>query len=468
MKVEKRDGTIQEFNFEKIERAVQRVFNNKPVCEDVPYKFMEALREHFDKLVKKYPADHVMQIESIQDIIRDMLIKKNKTIAAEAFIKYRAMRESIREQKSWLTKEIAKKLKGSNIENQNANMDEASFGGRMGESGGLVMKDFALKYIVSKKARDNHNSNQIYIHDLDTYVVGCHNCLSVPFDDLLAKGFSTRQTDVRPANSVNTACQLVAVIFQIQSLQQFGGVSATHIDWTMVPYIRKSFEKHYITEMLKTTEDFYDLDILNISYTELEKWTSKRTAELFMKYDLKDEDFYFANDGLDKKFKQLSMYETRKETYQAVEGMYHNLCTLQSRSGNQLPFSSINYGSCPEPEGRLFTRAVLEVSIKGLGKFGRTPIFPCGIFTYKKGINDRPGTPNYDLYKLALTSTSKRLYPNYCNADWSQQTSWVEKDRKDKEDYLSSLTEDERNILIQRLEERPELQEKLGIYVKDC
>ena len=107
-----------------------------------------------------------------------------------------------------------------------------------------MTKEYALDNLLSKKAKENHLGNRIYIHDLDAYAVGMHNCLSIPFDDLLAKGFNTRQTDVRPAGSVNTAFQLVAVIFQLQSLQQFGGVSATHLDWTMVPYVRKSFKKH--------------------------------------------------------------------------------------------------------------------------------------------------------------------------------------------------------------------------------
>ena len=145
-----------------------------------------------------------------------------------------------------MIKIIKEKLTASNIQNQNANVDEASFGGRIGEMSSALTKKYALDYLVSPMARENHLGNMIYIHDLDAYAVGSHNCLSIPFDDLLAKGFNTRQTDIRPANSVNTAFQLVAVIFQLQSLQQFGGVSATHLDWTMVPYVRKSFYKHYI------------------------------------------------------------------------------------------------------------------------------------------------------------------------------------------------------------------------------
>ena len=154
-------------------------------------------------------------------------------------------------------------------------MDEYSFGGRMGEATDVMTKQYALDYCVSKMAKENHLNNEIYIHDLSHYAVGDHNCLSVPFDDLLAKGFNTRQTDVRPAGSVNTAFQLVAVIFQLQSLQQFGGVSATHLDWTMVPYVRKSFLKHYLVEYLKSTSEFSSLNLIDMTETELNDWVSE-------------------------------------------------------------------------------------------------------------------------------------------------------------------------------------------------
>ena len=169
---------------------------------------------------------------------------KRKDIAKN-YILYREERTKIRNKNSQLMKNIKEKIEASDVQNQNANVDEYSFGGRMGEARNELMKDYALNYIVSPMARENHLNNEIYIHDLDSYAVGMHNCLTIPFDKLLAEGFNTRQTDVRPAQSINTAFQLVAVLFQLQSLQQFGGVSASHIDWTMVPYVRKSFRKHF-------------------------------------------------------------------------------------------------------------------------------------------------------------------------------------------------------------------------------
>ena len=410
MKIIKRDGRTQDYSWEKVESVVCKAFGS--VGQDVPDKFLEQLKQSVESAIKNKDS---FTVEEMQDIIQKELIKRNKYDVVESFIVYRNKRTEIREQNSDLVKSIAKKLNGTNIENQNANVDEASFGGRIGEATRVVTKNDALKYRMSKKSRKNHENNEIYIHDLDSYSSGMHNCLSIPFDDLLANGFKLKQTDVRPAGSVNTAFQLVAVIFQLQSLQQFGGVAATHLDWTMVPYVRKSFWKHYkdglkylvgIDEEVEPDADPKDMSIQSLSYT------------------CEDHVYKYAMDM------------TKKEIYQAVEGLYHNLNTLQSRSGNQLPFTSINYGTCTLEEGRLVTEALLNVSIEGLGTTGKTSIFPCGIFQYMKGVNDKPGTPNYDLYRLALKSTSQRLYPNYCNVDWSKNEGY---DRGDPRTYMSTM-----------------------------
>ena len=409
-KVIKRDERIQKYDWAKVEAAVGAAFKN--VNQEMDDTFRNQLRKSVESAFKNTNA---VSVEDIQDIIQKELIKRNKYDAAQAFIIYRNKRTEIREQKSDLVKNITKKLNGSNIENQNANLDEASFSGRIGEAGRVVCKNDALKYRMSKKSRKNHENNEIYIHDLDSYSSGMHNCLSIPFDDLLAKGFTTKQTDVRPASSVNTAFQLVAVIMQLQSLQQFGGVAATHLDWTMVPYVRKSFWKHYrdgYKFILDIDEELEaDGDITRISIND----------EV---YTCEDSVYNYA----------LAM--TKKEIHQAVEGMYHNLNTLQSRSGGQLPFSSINYGTCTLLEGRLVIDALLEVSIEGLGTTGKTSIFPCGIFQYMKGVNDKPGTPNYDMYQKALRSTAQRLYPNYVNVDWSKNAGY---DINDPRTYMSTM-----------------------------
>ncbi|MBQ5840059.1 MAG: anaerobic ribonucleoside-triphosphate reductase [Bacteroidaceae bacterium] len=346
-------------------------------------------------------------------MVEELLMDTDRKDVARAYIVYRNERSKIRSRNTNLMKNIEEKLMATNVQNQNANLDEHSFGGRMGEARSELMKDYAINYLLSDMARSNHLNNQVYVHDLDSYAVGMHNCLTIPFDDLLAKGFNTRQTDVRPANSVNTAFQLIAVLFQLQSLQQFGGVSASHIDWTMVPYVRKSFRKHfndglkYIEDVeLPTQHPAEDVSITDESYTSHPK---------AYKY---------------------AMDKTYKEASQAAEGMYHNLNTLQSRSGNQLPFTSINYGTCTLPEGRMITEVLLNGSLKGVGRLHKTPIFPCGIFQCMKGVNREEGDPNYDLYKLALKSTAKRLYPNYANVDWSVNEGY---DKNDPRTYVSTM-----------------------------
>lgn len=357
-------------------------------------------------------------------------MRSERRDVARAYIRYRYKKEVARNKKDDFIKAIREKLDGNNVKNQNANVDEHSFGGRTGEASSVVTKQLALDYLLSPMARKNHIDNIIYTHDLDSYYVGSHNCLSVPFDDLLANGFNTRQADVRPAGSINTAFQLIAVIFQIQSLCQFGGVSATHLDWTMVPYVRKSFYKHYRDGMKYLCNYNWNLN----NYLE-DSDTYKKIIDI----PINDYSAYLneADDAGDfDKVYQYAMDMTLKEVHQAVEGMYHNLNTLQSRSGNQLPFTSINYGTCTLPEGRMVTKALLDVSIEGLGKLHKTSIFPCGIFQCMKGVNRKPGDPNYDLYRLALASTAKRLYPNYANVDWSGNAGY---DINDPRTYFSTM-----------------------------
>lgn len=401
MKVVKRDGTEVDFQGEKIRNAILKAFIDKG------YTINSTIDDFVAKVENEIKSlDKTLNVEEIQDIVVKKLMSSKYKDVASAYIEYRALHEMARNQYKELMNAVSEKLMASDVQNQNANVDEKSFGGRIGEMADLVAKRYALDYLVSPMAKANHLNNEIYIHDLGHYATGDHNCLSVPFDKLLAQGFNTRQTDVRPAQSINTAFQLVAVIFQLQSLQQFGGVSATHLDWTMVPYVRKSFVKHW-NDGCKYVEGTLIRGIppLNASI----------------------EDDYFKT--MPKAY-QYALDMTTKECYQAVEGMYHNLNTLQSRSGNQLPFTSINYGTCTLPEGRMIIKALLEVSIKGIGKLHRTSIFPCGIFQCAKGINRAPGDPNYDLFKLALKSTSLRLYPNYANVDWSGNAGYDKNDPK--------------------------------------
>ena len=402
----KRDGTKVPFDKSKIVNAIEKAMNDS--SDPVDHKLSDSIASEIAAI------DSTMDVEAIQNAVENRLMQSGYYETTRSYMNYRYLHGIARSNYKELMDAVEEKLLGKKIDNQNANVDEASFGGRIGEMSRVVSKRYALDYCMSKMARENHENNEIYIHDLDSYAVGMHNCLSIPFDDLLANGFNTRQTDVRPAQSISTAFQLVAVIFQIQSLQQFGGVSATHLDWTMVPYVRKSFSKH-----------FKD----GIKYIKPEDDPSRVPKELSFN-DLE------SNDPRNAKVYQYAMDMTKRELNQAVEGMYHNLNTLQSRSGNQLPFTSINYGTCTLPEGRMVIEALLNASIKGIGKLHRTSIFPCGIFQMAKGINRAPGDPNYDMYQLALRSTAQRLYPNYANVDWSGNEGY---DKNNVKTYFSTM-----------------------------
>lgn len=424
----KRNGTAVPFDKDKIIIAINKALIDVDGTLYETETAWDIADEIYDRALN---SDINFTVEDIQDMVEDYLMRSERKDVARAYIRYRYRKEVARNYTDDFITAIGQKIKGENIENQNANVDEHSFGGRYGEAADLLMKKYALDFCVSKMARENHENNEVYIHDLSAYAVGSHNCLSIPFDDLLAKGFNTRQTDVRPANSVNTAFQLIAVIFQLQSLQQFGGVSATHLDWTMVPYVRKSFWKHFY-DAFKYHFDVPHQYTGGLAYNdylkEVEEWiiTQKNQNSPIENGNIKEYNSLYNQ----------AIRMTEKETQQAVEGMYHNLNTLQSRSGNQLPFTSINYGTCTSPEGRMVIKALLDGSIKGVGKLHKTSIFPCGIFQCMTGVNRKPGDPNYDLFQLALRSTAQRLYPNYANVDWSGNAGY---DVNDPTTYFSTM-----------------------------
>ena len=425
MKVIKRDGAIVPFDIEKIIVAINKAFVE---VDGALYEEDTANDIAYEIGCKVANMKDCITVEEIQDLVEDYLMRSERRDVARAYIRYRYKKEVARNKKDDFIQAIREKLDASDIKNQNANVDEASFGGRTGEASSVVTKQLALDYLISPMARENHLNNEIYIHDLDSYYVGSHNCLSIPFDDLLANGFNTRQTDVRPAGSANTAFQLVAVIFQLQSLQQFGGVSATHLDWTMVPYIRRSFYKHFL-DGVKYCQKGQMIGLMGV-YEDFDLSDAKET---WIKTQASINDDVFIRNEIAYKY---AMDMTIKEVHQAAEGLFHNLNTLQSRSGNQLPFTSINFGTCTLPEGRMVTKALLEVSIEGLGHLHRTSIFPCSIFQCMNGVNRKPGDPNYDLYQLALKSTAQRLYPNYANVDWSGNAGY---DPTDPRTYFSTM-----------------------------
>lgn len=304
--IQKRDGRVEPFDKQKIIGAIRKAMISANQTTGVDDHTVSRIADE----IEASPGE-TLTVEEVQDMVEMKLMKTALKKTAKEYIIYRNDRNRIRNSKSDLTMRVREKLLALNVENQNANVDEKSFGGRIGAVSSEVMKQYALDNCMSEMARNNHLNNEIYIHDLDHYAIGDHNCMSIPFDDLLANGFNTRQTDVRPAQSVNTAFQLVAVIFQLQSLQQFGGVSATHLDWTMVPYVRKSFYKHY-KDGLKYIVGMHD---------------DEAAEEMTLAEGLTAADISIGDNGaycIDT-VRCFAYDMTVKEIRQAVEGLYHNL-----------------------------------------------------------------------------------------------------------------------------------------------
>ena len=304
LNVIKRDGSEVDFNLNKIIMAITKA--NKEVTEEerLPAEEIEAIAKEIQLFTVAVGGD--ISIEEIQDMVENGIIQRGKKEVAKKYIRYRYLHAIARDKYNAMMKAVGEKLYAKNVKNQNANVDEHSFGGRQGEAQSLVNKQFAMEYLLSDMVKQNHLNNEVYIHDLDSYAIGSHNCLSIPFDDLLKNGFNTRQTDVRPAGSVSTAFQLIAVIFQLQSLQQFGGVSATHLDWTMVPYVRKSFSKHFKKGMKYLLKD-----------------NDPNRVPKELSFD--DEE---ANDPHYKDVYKYAMDMIKQEIHQSVEALYHNLNTL--------------------------------------------------------------------------------------------------------------------------------------------
>lgn len=221
--IQKRDGRIMSFDQNKIIDAVLAAFKEVDgKLSDYAYIKAGNIADYIQEQCENMPDGKALDVESIQDMVEQGLMSTKRKDVAKAYILYRDKRTKERNWNSAVMRTVKEKLEAINVKNQNANVDEHSFGGRMGEANDAVMKQYALDNCMSEMSKNNHLNNEIYIHDLSAYPVGSHNCLSIPFDDLLANGFNVRQTDIRPANSVNTAFQLLAVIFQTQSLCQFG------------------------------------------------------------------------------------------------------------------------------------------------------------------------------------------------------------------------------------------------------
>lgn len=390
LNIQKRDGTLDSFNAEKIKNAIIKAMKQTDHGVD-----MELVNHITAKIEHKALTNshYILEVEEIQDIIEKLLMESGRKEVAKAYIIYRQKRTEERIKNSYVF-QMGKGIiteEDQEVIKENANLNGASFSGKMSRFGSEYSKMYAKNFTIPSHIVKAMESNYVYIHDLDQYALGTTNCIFIPFGKLLANGFSTGNGSVRRANSITTAMSLVAIIFQSQQNSQYGGVSGNMIDHDLAPYVKISFRKH----LNKGLHYFEEQHVLS------------------------DEDIHMGSAALEQacpRAYRYAMNETRQETYQAAEGLIHNLNTMSSRAGGQIPFTSINYGTNTSVEGRLVMEAILEVTIRGLGN-GETPIFPQQIFKCKQGVNQQEGDPNYDLFLKAIECSSKRLYPNFANID---------------------------------------------------
>lgn len=414
IEVIKRDGRVKTFDSRFIDIAVSKAETEvKNTTSDLGIRIGD--------LVEDYLIDNninEISIEDIQNLVIDFLNQEDKEVGV-AYTKFRERRNKEREINSSTYKKIDKIIKTNGVLNSNANVDEYSFGGRKFESAGVIMKEYSLKYLMPSEFAEAHLNNEIYQHDLDSYLIGEHNCSFVNARELINNtGFETRNGDVRSSKNLSTAFQQLAVIFQIQSQEQYGGTASGHIDYDLEPQVNISFRKHFADGLFYFSEEFdkYE-DEFKVNY-----FTAKITDGV--DYKTLDEEINIENiDKLYTKYPKVMKYamrELEKEGSQASQGLYHNLNTLESRPGSQVPFTSINFGRRTTVAGRLICKWLLNASLEGIGKFNRTSIFPISIFQYKKGVNAKPSDPNYDEKLKVIDSLCHRIYPNIVNGDWSQ------------------------------------------------
>ena len=412
MLVTKRDGRQVIFDPHKIETAITKAYWEEEYFPTHP------LHPHAHAIAEKIQnMDKNLTVEGIQDIVeRELMLVDPDT--AKKYILYRNKRSKAREQRGKLFEAIRRRLDAVAVQNSNANVDERSFSGREKEASSDIQKIYALENVLSEEVSNAHRNMIIYQHDLEKTPIGEHNCLNIDFKKLFEEGFETRNGDIRPPSSFSTACQQVAVIFQCQSQVQFGGVGTVHLDYDLAPFVKRSFYKHW-QDGIKYIGQVYipdDVDVFQgAPDMSIEDYPKDSTNERHI--------YRYAMDMLNKEMKQ------------SAEALYHNLNTLESRAGSQVPFTSINFGRDTSVEGRMVSRVMLNASLAGIGKHHKTSIFPISIFQRKRGINAKAGDVNYDLQNLALESLSKRIYPNFCNCDWSQAHESID----DPDTYFSTM-----------------------------
>ena len=401
-KIVKRDGKIVSFKPEKITNAIAKAgaATGEFKTDRAKQLAEKALKRAEETIAKRTPS-----VEQIQDIVEQILMESSFKTTAKQYITYRQERNNIRTAKSNLmniyrTISHADAAEDSDVKRSNANVDGNSAMGKMLQFGAEGSKVFAKTLLMDPKFAAAHDDGDIHIHDLDFYATGTLTCCQTDPLGLFANGgFNTGHGHLRTPNSIGSYAALAAIILQANQNEQHGGQSIPNFDYAMAPGVDKTFRK-----ALKQNLEKYN------------RYTDKKIAGKI------PEDLSFGDQQALKKAKipeaviETSIEDTEKQTLQAMEGFVHNLNTMHSRAGAQVPFTSINFGTDTSASGRLVSKCLLEATENGLGK-GETPIFPISIFKVKSGVNYNPEDPNYDLFKRSMEVSSKRLFPNFVFID---------------------------------------------------
>ena len=402
MIIEKRDGTLEQFNLSKIRNAISNVLEEKDI------------NTVLTKIEKNLPKKDKVTVEEIQDIVEKTLMSLKFFEQGKSYILYRKQRENIRNSKTSLTKTFKEVLDadGSDISRENANVDGKAPMGLMLLFGSEIEKDYVKRYMISPKFTELHDNGDIHIHDLNMYAC-TFNCCNIGLKELFRKGFNTGHGTLRPPQSISTALTQAAIVVQANQNDMYGGQGIPLFDYELSPYIAKTLGSNIKDTIESVLGQEIDFNFKDFCYSLCEKNNSSLVDESLK--ELESKIYEFVGDKT-KKVLELSRKRTFKDTFQACEGFVHNLNSLNSRAGSQVPFSSINYGTNTTPEGQMLIENTLEATEEGLGN-GETSIFPVQIFKIKEGVNANPGDPNYYLLEKAVEVTSKRMYPNFVNID---------------------------------------------------
>jgi ribonucleoside-triphosphate reductase len=435
--IRKRDDRIEDFNLSKVTSAIFKA------AYSVGGTNLEQARELAllvqEKINSSFKEGEIPSVEQVQDIIESVLIKAGKDSTAKAYILFRNERNRAREKRTDLmltVKDLVFKDSGDlDLKRENGNIDGNSTMGTMLRCGGETSKIFHKSFLMSYEYALAHDRGDIHIHDLDFGSL-CLNCCQIDASKLLHYGFDNGSGFIRPPSNIRSAASLICIIIQSNQNDMFGGQSIPKFDYNLAPFVAKTFIKKLIDVCsIKYEDSFTNVqinDIKSVCKKHYDKhhtlintntWVLEKNnvfgdvLSVITDYKYKEFDIVDAEDHktINSIF-SMALKRTEDEVYQAMEAVVHNLNTMHSRAGAQVPFSSINYGTDTSAEGRMVIKNILLALDAGMGN-GETPIFPIHIFKVKDGINGNPGDPNYDLYELSVEVSAKRLFPNWVFID---------------------------------------------------